>query len=352
MLRRRVSAKRITTTDKEVKNRGRQLLPNASVKTCKFHTTSGIDRENRLSKNSRILGANQANLLWDVGKPDKHQENSHECIFFTGKTEDFSLHSEKALEAFSSTSSGTNSIGITPRLVDRCTTSNDYLESKVTTEEMKSVLHQNQSFEKTLTRSSITRKPMKPSRLFSIAIHKDLGSTKRKNAFYYEQNKKFRRCSKTGLLTREDMSKTNSRKLSKSENQICLISNLKLSDKSYEDSKLSDEEGVYSQVFNNYNLNETKTAPEIFSPRSSSQYEVPFVFSSPPPSQIVTLAQIRAKPPGAPRAVLKQEINSFVPSPLYRITHANQSSSELDDTSMEKEPSNNDRISFSFDLAE
>jgi len=229
-------------------------------------------------------------------------------------------------------------MSITQRLLDRFTASTNYLKNKVTTAEIKS----NQSFEKELMQSSTIRKPVRPARLFSIPNHKDLESTKAKGIFYSDKSKKLRRCSGALLIRREDMSKTVHRKLLKSENHLHFISNFE----SCEDNEMSQEE-VHSQILNDSNLHENETASENFSPRSSSQHEPPYIFDSPPRSQIVTLSQICANPPGAPRALFRLKSNSYVPPPFYG-AHMHQSSSELDKSSMEEETSDNDESDFSF----
>jgi len=229
-------------------------------------------------------------------------------------------------------------MSIIQRLLDRFTASTNYLKNKVTTAEIKS----NQSFEKELMQSSTIRKPARPALLFSIPNHKELESTKAKGVLYFDKCKKLRRCCGAGLMRREDMSKTDHRKLLKSENHLYFISNFE----SHEDNKMSQED-VHSQVLNDSNLHENETAPKNFLPRSSSQHEPPYIFCSPPRSQIVTRSQICANPPGAPRGLFRLKSNSYVPPPLYG-AHMHQSSSEFDKSSMEEETSDSDESGFSF----
>jgi len=232
----------------------------------------------------------------------------------------------------------TNNTSITPRVLDGFTTLTNYLKNKVTTAQIKS----NQSFVKELMQNSTIKKPVRPARLLSISNHTDLENTKRNGAFYSDKSKKMKRCSGDGLMTREDMSKTDHGKLLKSESQHFVMSNFER----LEDNKMSEEE-VHSQDLNNSNIHENQTAPENFSSGSSSQHEPPFIFGSPPRSKIVTLSQICANPPGAPRALFGLKSNSFLPSPLY-LAQMHFSSSELDESSIEKESSDNDGSGFSF----
>jgi len=277
MFRKRVSAKQITTTDKDGKTQGRLLLSKSSVKTFKLHNTSGKDRKNQLSKNSRIPGENEERSLLDVGIPKKQQH---------------------------------------------------------------------QSFEIEPKRSSDMRKLVRPVRLFSTPIRMDLENTKRRGVYYTDQSKKLRRRSETELMTREGMSKMHHEKLLKSENHFFSVSNIE----THEDNKHS-EDGVHKEDLNNSNLYKDKTFADNFLPRSSSQHEPEFSFCSPPQSQIVTLSQILANRPGAPRALFREKSNSYAPSPFNLRKQAHLSSNELDDTSMEKESSENDERNFAFDLS-
>jgi len=297
MLRKRVSAKQITTLKKKITAWSRYLLPHSSVKRYQDYTTP----DSRRSKNSRVLSANKARSLLDVGKPYKRQEKTIEYYF---------LH-ETAVGLSSQTSPGTNNISVS-------TWSPDSSRGEDTTAELK-----NTFIEKELKRRF--RKPFRPSRLFSVPNHKDLGSTKRNSVLHSDQSKKLSSSSGNGLMMRKDMSKTPHRKLSESENHNFLISN----PKSYEDSMLSEEE-CHCQVLKNSN-HISETSPQT--PRSLSRHQPQFVYCSPPPSRIVTRSQLRANPPGAPRALFRFEMNSYVPSLLYQMTQEHQSSSELDDTS-------------------
>jgi len=157
---------------------------------------------------------------------------------------------------------------------------------------------QHQPLEIEPTLSSEMRKPGRPLRLFSTTTRKDLESTERKGVFYSDQGKKLQRCSETELLTRDEMSSIFHEKLSKLENQFFSISDIETYD-----NKQAEEDKQNSK---------DKTFAENFSLRSSSQHQPPFIFSSPPRSQIVTHSQIIANAPGAPRALFREESKSHV----------------------------------------
>jgi len=175
-------------------------------------------------------------------------------------------------------------------------------------------------------------KPGRPLRLFSTPTRKDLESTERKGVFYSDQSKKLQRCSETELLTRDEISNIFHEKLSKLENQCFSISDI--------------ETYVNKQAEEDKHNSKDKTFAENFSLRSSSQHQPPFIFSSPPRSQIVTHSQILANPPGAPRALFWEKSKSHVASPLNLRKQAHLSSSELDDSSMQKESSDTDESNF------
>jgi len=193
-------------------------------------------------------------------------------------------------------------------------------------------LSQHQPLEIEPTLSSEMRKPGRPLRLFSTPTRKDLESTERKGVFYSGQSKKLQRCSEIELLTRDEMSNIFHEKLSKLQNHFFSMSDIETYD-----NKQAEEDKQNSKH---------KTFAENFSLRSSSQHQPPFIFSSPPRSQIVTHSQIIANPPGAPRALFREKSKSHVPSPVNLRKQAHLSSSELDDTSMEKESSDTDEGNF------
>jgi len=197
---------------------------------------------------------------------------------------------------------------------------------QVTTSESFFSEHQPLEIEPTL--SSKMGKPGRPLRLFSTPIRKDLESTERKGLFFSDQSKKLPRCSGTELLTKDETSNIFHEKLSKLENQFFSISDIET-----HDNKQAEEDKQNSK---------DKTFAENFSLRSSSQHQPPFIFSSPRRSQIVTRSQIIANPPGAPRA------KRMYPLLLNLRKQAHLSSSQLDDTSMEKESSDTDESNYAF----
>jgi len=202
------------------------------------------------------------------------------------------------------------------------------------------ILSHHHPFEIEPTRSSEMRKHVRPSRL--SPTNKDLECTKRKGFYYTDRSKQLQRCKETELISRNETSKIYHDKLSTSENQFVSISNIETHDNTQA------EEGVHTQDLNKSNLYKDKTFAENFTLMSSSQHEPPFIFSSPPRSQIVTRSQIIANPPGAPRALFREKSDSHVPSLLNLRKQAHLSSIELDETSMEKESSDNDESSFAF----
>jgi len=194
-------------------------------------------------------------------------------------------------------------------------------------------LSQHQPLEIKPTLSPDMRKSGRPSRLFSTPTRKDLESTERKGVFYSDQSKKLQRCSETELLTRDEMSNIFHEKLSKLENQFFSISDI--------------ETHYNKQAEEDKQNSKDKTFAENFSLRSSSQHQPPFIFSSPRRSQIVTRSQIIANPPGAPRALFRK-VKRMYPLLLNLRKQAHLSSSQLDDTSMEKESSDTDESNYAF----
>jgi len=178
-----------------------------------------------------------------------------------------------------------------------------------------------------------TLRPGRPLRLFSTPTRKDLESTERKGLFYSDQSKKLQRCIETELLTKDETSNIFHEKLSKLENQFFSISDI--------------ETHYNKQAEEDKQNSKDKTFAENFSLRSSSQHQPPFILSSPPQSKIVTLSQIIANPPGAPRVSFREKSNRHL-SLVNLGKQAHLSSSELGDTSMEKESSDNNESSFAF----
>jgi len=171
MFRKRVSAKKVSTTVNEGKTRDRPLQSKSSVTTFYLNNTSGTYRKHQPSKNSRIPGENEARSLLDVGTRNKLQVTPGKCLS-----------------------------------------------------------SQHHPFEIEPTRSSEMRKHVRPSRLFSTPTNKDLDCTKRKGFYYTGPSKKWQQCKETELMTRNETSKIYHDKLSTSENQFFSISNIETHD--------------------------------------------------------------------------------------------------------------------------